>query len=139
LTLNFAKYIIPNIENNNGGLKSARKESMKDFKCKRLVWVRTNLLVPVEYEGKLEDWHDAFIKFMREKNLQEHSASELDSNFIICEGCGDDLTLAQANEVNDQMLCDKCENDYRSAMDDAADEQAKELRHMNREYERNLL
>jgi uncharacterized CHY-type Zn-finger protein len=109
---------------------------MKDTNCKRLVWVRTHLLVPIEYEGKLEDWHDQFIKFMKEKNLHEHSASEVDSQFIICDGCDKEMTAPQANDVDDQTLCDRCENDYRSAMDDSAED---EMKHMNREFERNLL
>lgn len=88
---------------------------MNDINCKRLVWVNVNVDVPLEFEGKLSDWHDAFIKFMKEKGLQEHNGSSIDESKaeIICDSCGDNHASYKMNVQDDidEVVCDKCMND----------------------------
>jgi hypothetical protein len=88
---------------------------MDNVECKRFAYVKCLLDVPVEWEGNLEGWHDAFIKLMKEKGLQEHSASALDnlSAMIICDGCDKEFHPSKMNPVNnsDEVLCDSCMSD----------------------------
>lgn len=87
---------------------------MKDINCKRLVWVNVNVDVPLEFEGKLDDWHDEFIKFMKEKGIQEHSGASIDESKaeIICDVCGDNQMPHKMNvqDDDDEVLCDRCMN-----------------------------
>ena len=87
---------------------------MEHTHCKRTAWIYCTLQVPIEWEGKLDDWHSAFIKFMNEKGLPEHSGSELDlkSLRIVCDNCEKDFLEHQVNLHDDDELvfCDSCEN-----------------------------
>jgi hypothetical protein len=85
---------------------------MENTYCKRTAWIYCTLQVPLEWDGKQVDWHNAFIKFMNEKGLPEHSASELDlkSVRIVCSNCEKDFLEHQTtvSDDDDTVLCDGC-------------------------------
>ena len=100
---------------------------MKDINCQRIAWATATVQIPIEWNGTLDDWHDALIKTLKEKGLPEFHGSFLDpkSTRILCDKCEKECTDFQVNILNneDTILCDGCHNDRPEPdQDDGLDE-----------------